>query len=184
MSIKDVINEEFSNLSIEEQWCKERLAEIKMAFQFLDQNKDNAITKDDSEVILKNLDKSPTSVTPEKIIKKFDQNDDGKIDFDEFASTISKYMNTPLNEDHMKKSFSEFDIERTGFISGDHLKRALSSCGSTDLSDDELNTLMYVADPDRDGKLSYETFRGLVVSKQRDVLVCFVAALVEVEAVL
>lgn len=60
----------------------------------------------------------------------------------------------PKTRDNIKKFFSTFDEDKSGFISQKNLKKVLKDVGMTDITNEEINQMIEKADLDNDGLVS------------------------------
>ena len=68
----------------------EQAAELKKAFEVMDANKDGVVTKDELKTLLKGLGEDVTDDVVDEMIKIADENNDGKIEFEEFVKAATE----------------------------------------------------------------------------------------------
>lgn len=67
---------------------------------------------------------------------------------------MSARTGLPKTRDNIKKMFSTFDEDKSGFISQKNLKKVLKDVGMTDITNEEINQMIEKADLDNDGLVS------------------------------
>lgn len=67
---------------------------------------------------------------------------------------MSARTGLPKTRDNIKKNFSTFDEDKSGFISQKNLKKVLKDVGMTDITNEEINQMIEKADLDNDGLVS------------------------------
>ncbi len=83
-----------SNLS------QDQVAELRKAFDVMDENKDGQVTKDELKKLLQGLGEDVTDEIVNEMISIADDNGDGKVNFEEFckaASSGAMWASTLLN---------------------------------------------------------------------------------------
>ena len=97
-----------------------------------------------------------------ELMKEFDLNNDGKINFDEFYKIVTVRMKNPLTEDELKEAFLVFDKDHSGKITSTELKAALTKYGEM-LTEDQVKEFIEDADTNGDGELDiYELTKFLL----------------------
>lgn len=119
-----------------------------------------------------------------RIISVVDSDHNGEVDFEEFVAALSVLTNpTEQNQDRLKFTFRVYDCDGDGFISNADLFHVLKTMVGANLSDVQLQQLVdrsivseslpspvsthpsmqqLQADKDRDGRLSFDEFVGIV----------------------
>lgn len=64
-------------------------------------------------------------------------------------------MSKADNDDELKQAFRIFDRDNNGIISANELKQIMSTLGEK-LSDEEIQTMIEIADTDRDGEINQQ----------------------------
>jgi len=99
-----------------------------------------------------------------KLIRKFDADGSGKLEFEEFCAlvyTVSNTVDKETLEKELREAFRLFDKEGNGFISRDTLKDLLKEIAS-DLSDSQLDEAVDEIDEDGSGKIEFAEFWELM----------------------
>lgn len=89
------------------------------------------------------------------MIAQVDKDNDGKIDFSEFLTLMSRQLKNDSSEDEIREAFKVFDREGRGVINAAELKHALTTIGEP-LTDKEAEDLFKSADIGNDGLINYE----------------------------
>ncbi|KAI8098527.1 uncharacterized protein BX664DRAFT_367489 [Halteromyces radiatus] len=80
----------------------------------------------------------------------------GKLDFDDFLTVMSRQYETNA-EEGASKVFHMLDTDNDGLITSQDLERAIVEFGET-VTPDELKEMILSADVDGDGMINYEEF--------------------------
>eukprot|EP00245_Coleochaete_scutata_P006721 TRINITY_DN213_c0_g1_i1.p1 TRINITY_DN213_c0_g1~~TRINITY_DN213_c0_g1_i1.p1 ORF type:complete len:527 (+),score=136.52 TRINITY_DN213_c0_g1_i1:186-1766(+) len=140
---------------------EDELVDLRDQFQAMDVDGNGTITLDEMRQA---LSKDKVLAVKEsrvlEILQAMDSNADGLIDFIEFvAATIHVHQMHAEDEHRFEKrsraAFSKFDYDNDGYIDAEELRRATGLKGS-------IATLLDEADTDKDGRISYREFQGLI----------------------
>ena len=135
---------------------KDEVAELQGVFRMFDKTHEGRITPDKLRVVLQAWGADPTEEELKDLINELDMNEDGTIDFNEFARMMTNKCDIQ-DEDEMKEAFMIFDINNDGYICRSELKQAMANLGEA-LDDGELEDMFTQADLDKDGKINYQEF--------------------------
>ncbi|CAO3665025.1 hypothetical protein G6F70_005202 [Rhizopus microsporus] len=89
-------------------------------------------------------------------IRAADSKGHGKVGYDDFLSVMKKQYQINA-EEGASKVFQLLDTDNDGLIGGDDLKRGVALFGDN-VSAEEIREMLYSADIDGDGLISYEEF--------------------------
>ena len=67
----------------------DQIAELRKAFDVMDENKDGQVTKDELKNLLKGLGEDVTDEIVNEMISIADENGDGKVNFEEFCKAAT-----------------------------------------------------------------------------------------------
>lgn len=98
------------------------------------------------------------------MIAEADKDNDGKIDFAEFLSLMSKQLATSSSEEEIREAFKVFDRDNRGVIVVSELKHAMTTLGEP-LTEKEAEDLFKMADIGNDGLLNYEELMQTLLRK-------------------
>ena len=68
----------------------DQTAELKKAFDVMDENKDGQVTREELKKLLSGLGEEVTDEVVEEMINIADENGDGKVNFDEFCKAATE----------------------------------------------------------------------------------------------
>lgn len=91
--------------------------------------------------------------------------DRDQLDFSEFLDLMTARVSNKDTREDLKKVFSLFDEEKSGFIAIKNLKRVIRDLGEN-IDESELQEMIEKADQDNDGLVSEEEFYNLMTRKQ------------------
>ena len=104
---------------------KEQLKQLKETFDFIDQDRDGVISKDDLQTILVSLGQKPT----DKQVKDMLNEVTGSVDFARFLSMFASKMEAADPEELIRNAFTCFDEDCDGFINLNEFKELLMTMG-------------------------------------------------------
>jgi len=139
---------------------EEEFEAISEAFALFDKNGDRAISSSEIGNVFKSLGLNPSQGQIEQMIKEFDRDGNGEIDFGEFVTMMTDKMRRPDTEEEIRQAFLMFDSDRSGYISVAEFMYVLGKLGEK-LSVDEAEEIISEADADGDGQISFEEFKNM-----------------------
>ena len=95
------------------------------------------------------------------LIREYDGNNDGVLDFNEFCSLMSERMQATDQEEKYMQGFKFIDRNGNGLISPAELKQVLKLIGENP-TDEEISAMIRIADTDDDGQIDYEDFVRMI----------------------
>jgi len=98
----------------------------------------------------------------EKMIKSIDADDNGLIEYAEFEKMMKSKMAQKDSPEEILKAFQLFDLDKKGKISFANLKEVARMLGENP-GDDVLMEMIQEADEDRDGEVSFEEFKNVML---------------------
>jgi Ca2+-binding EF-hand superfamily protein len=140
-----------------------QMARLKRAFCIFDKDDSGKISHQEMMGVLRLLGTNPTNGELEDIIRGIDLNQDGFIDFLEFARVwwVREQQNIEADFDiELELAFKVFDTDGSGVITRDELRDKLTTLGEK-LSEEEVEELLAEADTDNSGTISFEEFKAL-----------------------
>mmetsp|Transcript_14523 Transcript_14523/g.31599 ORF Transcript_14523/g.31599 Transcript_14523/m.31599 type:complete len:150 (+) Transcript_14523:114-563(+) len=143
---------------------EEQVKEFKEAFALFDKNQDGSISSTELGVVMRSLGQNPTEAELTDMINEVDADGNGTIDFPEFLTLMARKMQSADTEDELKEAFKVFDQDGSGFIDPNELRTVMTSLGEK-LTDDEVDDMIKEADKNGDGKICYEEFVNMMLSK-------------------
>ena len=149
---------------------EDQIGEYQHFFDMFDKNKNGYIMATQLHLIMDAMEQDYDEKTLRKLIRKFDADGSGKLEFDEFCALVYTVANSVDKETlrrELKEAFRLFDKEGNGYISTKTLKELLREI-APDLSDKELDTAVDEIDEDGSGKIEFEEFWELMAGGEYD----------------
>ncbi len=108
----------------------DQIQEIKDAFSLFDKDGDGSITTKEIGTVMKSLGQEPDESELEEMVKEFDADGNGEIDFDEFLEVMaSRVLNQSNAEEVIQEVFTVFDADEKGYVTVDDLLRVMERLG-------------------------------------------------------
>jgi len=143
----------------------EQIEEFKEAFSLFDKNGDGFISCKELGIVMRSLGQNPTEAELQDMINEVDFDGNGTIDFQEFLAMMARQMKNPADEElELRESFKVFDKNGDGYISAPELRHVMTTLGEK-LTDEEVDEMIREADIDGDGKVNYEEFVKMMMSR-------------------
>merc|ERR1711872_386442 len=147
------------------------ISSVRQAFQKLDADKDGQISRQEVTQGMSSAGLKLTSAEVDTLFILGDKDNNGQIDFSEFAQImipsanerIAKLKKCFRNRSEIEAAFRRFDTNKDGAISYDELRAGLS-CSGIHFNDQEVETCFAVADRDCDGEVSLAEFVSMLSS--------------------
>lgn len=141
-----------------------RFQEIKEAFNVFDKDNDGFITIKELGTVMRSLGHNPTECELQDMIKLYDKDESGTIDFPEFLDLMTTKMKETELEEQLIQTFKVFDRDGNGLLSGQELKYVMAVVGEV-LTEQEVDELIKQADIDGDGFINYQEFVKMMTAK-------------------
>ncbi|KAL3072847.1 hypothetical protein niasHS_017821 [Heterodera schachtii] len=146
---------------------EEQIEEFQRFFDMFDRSRNGYIMATQLASILDAMEQDYDEKTLRKLIRKFDADGSGKLEFDEFCAlvfTVGNSVDKETLRNELKEAFRLFDKEGNGYISTQTLKELLHEI-APDLSDNELDAAVDEIDEDGSGKIEFEEFWELMAGE-------------------
>merc|ERR1712168_385345 len=88
-----------------------------------------------------------------------DENEDGRLDYSEFVSLMSR-LTAAAGE--VYDMFRKFDLDKNGFIDWNELKIGMKKLTGENIPDEEIDDMMEEADLDGDGRINFSEFEKMM----------------------
>ena len=146
---------------------EEEKNEIKEAFNIIDKDCDGFIKTDELATLLRTLGHNPTKEELDELIKQYDIDNSGTIDFNEFIVLMNNKLKEQQEGQELLETFQVFDKDADGFINADDIKavRDWVKEGTENLDDDLIRELIEQGDRDGDGRINYHEFVRIMTMK-------------------
>ncbi|MFQ6637799.1 hypothetical protein Gotur_013162 [Gossypium turneri] len=146
---------------------EEQMAELRETFPSFDRSNDGSLTQLELGWLLQSLRLNPSSSDQvEALIQKADSNNNGLVEFSEFATMVAPELlseKSPYSEEQLRRLFKMFDTDGNGFIKAADLAHSMAKLGNA-LTVEELSEMIKEADTDGDGRMSLEKFSHAIIS--------------------
>ena len=153
--------------------------EIKEAFNLFDTDKSgtidvqefkdalNNLGLDDNNgaFVLNNLGLDDNNGAFVQLLDNIDANKSGKVDFDEFVNLLTVHGSDLTTKEDLERVYTYFLGDDKGDkIDINHLRDVCELLGEK-LSDEELEEMIFRADTDKDGKVSFDEYYNIMTYK-------------------
>ncbi|EPS73534.1 calcium-dependent protein kinase 8, partial [Genlisea aurea] len=145
---------------IAEHLSVEEVAGIKEAFDMMDSEKKGKINLEEFKVGLQKLGHQIPETDIQILMEAADVDGDGTLNYGEFVA-VSVHLRKMANDEHLHKAFAFFDRNGSGYIEIEELRDALSDEDGAN-SEEVITAIMHDVDTDKDGKISYDEFAGMM----------------------
>ena len=146
------------------QLTEAQIAQFRIGFSRYDKDGDGTIDNAELGTVMKSLGQDPTPKEIDDMIKEFDTDGNGSLDFDEFCLMMVGLMGDRDEEAELIEAFKFFDKDGSGLIDPDELKAVMETYGEK-MSDEEIAEMVKEADIDGDGQISYGEFVKMILDK-------------------
>ena len=136
---------------------KQKIEQIREAFNVFDKDNDGFITLKELGTVMRSLGQNPTESELHDLIKQYDRDESGTIDFLEFFDLMYKKMKETEMEQEIFEIFEALDRDGNGVLSGQEIQSVMGLVG-VQLTDDQVKELIKQADLDEDGCLNFSEF--------------------------
>ncbi|XP_064630950.1 calmodulin-like [Lineus longissimus] len=115
---------------------------------------------------MRSLGQNPTEAELQVMVNEVDADGNGTIEFPEFLTMMAKKM-TNTDSDHeagIRESFRTFDTDGNGFITKAEFRHIMTKY-SEKMTVEVVDEIIRQADNDGDGKINYEEYVKMMMSK-------------------
>ena len=135
-------------------FSEEKLEEIQRIFNEFDKNKDGTICISELGEALTLLGCRLIDSDLKEMIKEFDRDISGTLNFDEFLQVVSVKINESTSDEHLAEALKVVDMNGDGIISCNELIALLTTVGDR-LSLEEVEEILKEIDPKGEGIIKY-----------------------------
>ncbi|CAF0768172.1 unnamed protein product [Brachionus calyciflorus] len=138
-----------------------QLRELRRAFEELDSNNSKYLSRRELKQAFANLDIRASEDEIDIVLNQMDTNQDGKIDFNEYARVMARNYYKKHSKEDLIYAFKKYDINNSGNISVEELRTVLSKMCRF-VSREEAEDLVRKVDRNKDGQINFEEFADLL----------------------
>ncbi|KAF9199595.1 hypothetical protein BGZ49_010271, partial [Haplosporangium sp. Z 27] len=151
------------------QFSQEEIADLKESFETFDRNGDGSISRRELHALLHIVGHKTNASNLEQYLAKYDTDQSGTIDFDEFLGLANNLIKNKLPDydlteeqiKEFKESFDSFDRNGDGSINVSELRSLLKLVGK-DSSKASVESAMAEFDTNKDQHIDFDEFLALV----------------------
>ena len=147
-----------------ENLTEETINQFRFFFNLFDKDSSGTITTKELGTVMRNLGQNPSEEELKQLIREVDLNGDGTIDFKEFLCLMVKKMDDSDIDQELQDAFKFFDGDKDGYITSLELRNAMNNLGD-EYTPEEAEEMIKEGDLDNDGKISFDEFMKIVLSK-------------------
>ena len=147
-----------------ENLTQETINQFRFFFDLFDKDSSGTITTKELGTVMRNLGQNPSEEELKQLIREVDLNGDGTIDFKEFLCLMVKKMDDSDIDQELQDAFKFFDGDKDGYITSLELRNAMNNLGD-EYTPEEAEEMIKEGDLDNDGKVDYDEFMKIVLSK-------------------
>ena len=147
-----------------ENLTEETINQFRFFFNLFDKDSSGTITTKELGTVMRNLGQNPSEEELKQLIREVDLNGDGTIDFKEFLCLMVKKMDDSDIDQELQDAFKFFDGDKDGYITSLELRNAMKNLGD-EYTPEEAEEMIKEGDLDNDGRIDYDEFMKLVLSK-------------------
>ena len=138
--------------------------ELKEAFTMFDRDKDGLINYNELGNVLKSQGFNPTNQELLEMIADVDENEDDKINFDEFLILMHSRLKKADIENELNEAFSVYDKNGSGKISVREFKKIMNSLGDK-IMQEEIDEIIQKVDSKNRGYINYKDLTKIIVEQ-------------------
>ena len=138
--------------------------ELKEAFTMFDRDKDGLINYNELGNVLKSQGFSPTNQELLEMVADVDENEDDKINFEEFLILMHSRLKKADIENELNEAFSVYDKNGSGIISIREFKKIMNSLGDK-ICEEEINEIIQKIDTKNRGYINYKDLTKIIVEQ-------------------
>ncbi|RNA38041.1 calmodulin [Brachionus plicatilis] len=139
---------------------KEQINELKNGFKIFDQDGSGSIDPQEIRSIMANFDSSISENDIDELIDDLDKNNDGMVDFNEFANQLGKKFYSQPPRAELEAAFKYFEWvnkDGSGFIDEEELIQVIRQFNPK-YSEERIKKVISTIDKDNSGKICIDEF--------------------------
>jgi len=139
----------------------EELWDCQQTFKNYDKDNTNSIDAEELGKLLRVNGLKPSDSEVFEILKKYDYDKSGKIEFEEFVGIYKEFKGKNPSMDDIVNAFNFFDADKNGYLDLNEIKYLLCNRGEK-LSEAEVEKFFKILDKNNDGKITLDEFKRIV----------------------
>ncbi|OUC46167.1 putative EF hand [Trichinella nativa] len=160
----EAVEEALSQLS------NEQIEQFRKYFNMFDKEKKGYIHTSQVGQILRTMGQAFEDRDLKQLIKEFDTDGSGEIEFEEFAALVARFVmqedDSANMEEELREAFRLYDKEGNGYINVSDLRDILRALDEN-ITEDELDEMIAEIDTDGSGTVDFDELRcGLLASSE------------------
>lgn len=167
LSAKEALDHEFFD-----EISSNRLNEYNLDFSVLQNLKKNKIEQKFQQAVLSylvyNFAKNDEIINLRKVFKTIDIDQDGRISKEELLLAMQKFDNLNITEKEIQEMLDAIDSDKSGFLEYEEFITATINKKAL-LTDDNLKAAFYLFDQDKNGTISTEEIKNILIGKARNI---------------
>ncbi|KAL1421866.1 hypothetical protein MTO96_022581 [Rhipicephalus appendiculatus] len=138
---------------------EEEADHFRQAFELFDQDCDGLITAQEMGAVMRTLGYGANDVEAQRMVSEANTSGKDGVNFAEFLAVLAQQPDCPPEDgqEDFQALFKVFDKYDRGYITSTDLRHVMSSLNDT-VTDREVDAMMFAADKDGDGLISYDEF--------------------------
>ena len=137
------------------------LFDCQRVFKNFDKDQSNSIDANELGQILRVRGLHPSNKEVEDMIRKYDTDNSGVIEFEEFIEIYKSLKGKTVSVDEVTRAFNYFDSDGSGYIDRNEFTHFLSKFGKH-LSEEDIEKFFNSVDTDKDGRISLDEFKRIL----------------------
>ncbi len=131
-------------------------------FNLFDEDNNGLISASELTKMAHSFGQKPNKKEMEVVIKQFDQNGNGQLDFEEFVAIMkSNVVIAEEGDSELLAAFRLIDVDCSGFISVSEIRNLVSKTNQN-LTQQEVDELLQDIDVNGDGEIDFQEFCDLM----------------------
>jgi len=147
------------------QLTTEQLDQFRKYFNMFDKEKKGFIHTSQVGQILRTMGQAFEDRDLKQLIKEFDSDGSGEIEFEEFAALIARFVleedDSGHLEEELREAFRLYDKEGNGYINVSDLRGILRALDDN-ITEDELDEMIAEIDTDGSGTVDFDEFMEMM----------------------
>jgi len=147
-----------------EQFSPEQIEQFRKYFNMFDKEKKGFIHTSQVGQILRTMGQAFEERDLKQLIKEFDSDGSGEIEFSEFAALIARFVmeeDTSALEEELREAFRLYDKQGNGYINVSDLRDILRALDEK-ITEDELDEMIAEIDTDGSGTVDFDEFMEMM----------------------